>query len=166
MADHEFICIRARHNNSSHVSAICNIDQRCAGPSMSLSEVNAILARSRHRGFIAMTPFDETRSAPIGFVIYEVMPEAIEIRHLSVIPEFRKRGVGRGLFELVLGELDGQRQEVVANVPLANLPALAFLRQLNKSYDDGNCGKFRLLRGQDPDVIQFSLAPCLIGAHD
>lgn len=155
----DFACIQAKPGNSSHCAAIMNIDQRCSASPMSLTEVRAKLSRRGHVGMIAI----DSKSRPVGYTIYELLPDEIAIRYLVVAPECRLKRVATGLFGLISDELDDRRQEVTALVPLENLDALAFFRALNGGVCDGGFGKFRLV---PEDVVRFSFAPCLAEIPD
>ncbi len=159
--------LNARHNNNAHLTAICNVSQRCVGCEMSLSEVRAILARHGYHAIIALTPFTSITSIPLGFAIYEILPHEIAIRSLVVIPDARRNKVATDLFGQVSDKLDDEHPEISVTLDEDNLDGLRFLRALNKSICDGAFGSFRLTRQRGgADQIRFSFAPIAEEAFD
>jgi ribosomal-protein-alanine N-acetyltransferase len=88
----------------------------------------------------------------IGFLIYELHRQKIEVLHFAVHREFSRRGVGTALVErLKQKHLTPQRRsQLCVDVPDWNLPAQLFMRAVGmaceeivpRSHDDGDSYRF------------------------
>ena len=99
----------------------------------------------RQRNCIGMVAEFERKI--LGFMVYELHKSSLEILNYAVHPDYRRRGVGRKLFEKLRAKLRHQRRtELVLAVRESNLPAQLFFQScgfvatgvLRKHYED--CG--------------------------
>ena len=63
----------------------------------------------------------------VGYIAYEVIADEGSLVELAVLPEYRQRGVGRKLVELMLTSCDAV-QTICLEVRLSNTPALNLYR--------------------------------------
>lgn len=83
--------------------------------------------RQRNRGGLVV----ECDGLVIGFVVYELFADRIQVLNLAVTPEFRRRGVGRLLVEKVIEKMSPHRRNrLVLEVRERNLAAQLFCRDL------------------------------------
>lgn len=60
----------------------------------------------------------------VGYIAYEIIADEGSLVELAVLPEYRRKGVGRKLTELMLTSCDGVRT-VCLEVRASNTPAIA-----------------------------------------
>ncbi len=60
----------------------------------------------------------------VGYVLFWLLPEEVDIHNIAVHPDFRRQGIGRLLLEQVVAAARGQeRLRVTLDVRLSNAPA-------------------------------------------
>lgn len=89
----------------------------------------------------------EVAGHQVGFARLDCGPDRVGGITLVVAPAWRRRGLGKALFEAVLGEARtlGLRQ-IVASVDATNLPALDFFGELGFEVASGAHGRLLLAR--------------------
>lgn len=80
----------------------------------------------RQRNVIGMVA--EHLDVVVGFMIYELRPNAISLWSIAVHPEFRRRGVGRALITKLLTKTTGRRNKILLECRETNIGAQLFLR--------------------------------------
>jgi ribosomal-protein-alanine N-acetyltransferase len=91
----------------------------------------------------------------VGYVVYEMTKQAIQIRNLAVHPDCRRQGIGTAFIEKLMGKLCQSRRSCMSMLLCdRNTPGHLFLRacgfraQLERGwYDDGTdayCFRWRL----------------------
>jgi ribosomal-protein-alanine N-acetyltransferase len=111
----------------------------------------------RQRNCIGMVAEHDDRV--VGFMIYELNKNRIQVLNFAASPDYRRRGVGSQMMAKLVGKLSAQRRNRIAlEVRETNLPAQLFFRE---------CG-FRavsVLRGfyedtpEDAYLMQFRYRP-------
>jgi len=82
----------------------------------------------RERNCIGMVA--ETGSKIVGYMLYELYKSRLEILNFAVHSEYRRRGIGRQMFEKLSAKLSQQRRsEIVLAVRESNLPAQLFFQR-------------------------------------
>lgn len=71
------------------------------------------------------------RRQPAGFILYRLIGEEAEILSVAVMPDYRRRGIGRQLLEEALRHVyrEGAR-DIHLEVEESNLPAIALYREV------------------------------------
>jgi [ribosomal protein S18]-alanine N-acetyltransferase len=81
----------------------------------------------RQRNCIGMVA--EHDDQVVGFMIYELNKNRIQVLNFAVAPEFRRRGVGTQMVAKLIGKLSAQRRtRIVLEVRETNLAAQLFFR--------------------------------------
>jgi [ribosomal protein S18]-alanine N-acetyltransferase len=111
----------------------------------------AIVANLRRRNCIGMVA--EHRGRVVGFTIYALHSDYIDVLKLVVHPGSRRQGIGRALITAIKDKLSAERRKTLEiNVPETSLGAALFLRALGL--------KARLCSGElleaEEDFYQFS----------
>ena len=66
----------------------------------------------------------------VGFMIYELHKNRLHILNFAVHPEFRRRGVARGMVRKLIGKLSPQRRNrILLEIRETNLAAQLFFRE-------------------------------------
>jgi ribosomal-protein-alanine N-acetyltransferase len=66
----------------------------------------------------------EVEGRIVGYVLFWLLPEEVDIHNIAVHPDFRRQGIGRLLLEQVVAAARGQeRLRVTLDVRLSNAPA-------------------------------------------
>jgi len=82
----------------------------------------------RHRNCIGMVAEHDERV--VGFMIYELHKNRLHILNFAVHPEFRRRGVARGMVRKLIGKLSPQRRNrILLEIRETNLAAQLFFRE-------------------------------------
>lgn len=67
----------------------------------------------------------------LGFMIYELLPDRLDILNFAVEPMFRRQGVGRRFIETLISKLEaGKRSRITCLIREANLGGQLFFREL------------------------------------
>ena len=83
----------------------------------------------RQRNCIGMVAEHDERVA--GFMIYELHRNRLHILNFAVASEFRRKGVGQQMVEMLIGKLSSQRRNrIMLEVRETNLAAQLFFRDL------------------------------------
>lgn len=86
----------------------------------------AILLRESGLGMVV-----EHAGRMIGFLVYEIQPDALWIHHLAVVPEYRRQGVASQMMARVCCQLNTGGQRLMRlNVRESNLGAQLFFQSL------------------------------------
>jgi len=81
----------------------------------------------RQRNCIGMVAEHDERV--VGFMIYELHKNRLHILNFAVRPEFRRRGVARGMVRKLIGKLSPQRRNrILLEIRETNLAAQLFFR--------------------------------------
>jgi len=85
-------------------------------------------------GMVADSIGSSCGSSIYGFMIYDLLPGAIWLRHFAVDPPYRRLGVGRVMLARLLGKLlsklsHERRNKIMVTVRESNLPAQLFFRE-------------------------------------
>jgi len=82
----------------------------------------------RQRNCIGMVAEHDERV--VGFMIYELHKNRLHILNFAVHPEFRRRGVARGMVRKLIGKLSPQRRNrILLEIRETNLAAQLFFRE-------------------------------------
>jgi ribosomal-protein-alanine N-acetyltransferase len=110
----------------------------------------------RQRDCIGMVV--EFNSEPVGYMVYELHPNSLNVLNFAVHREFQRMGAGSEMVQRLISKLAPERRNrIVLQVRETNLPAQLFFR---------SCG-FRALgmlrehyqeTGEDAIVMQYRLA--------
>lgn len=87
-------------------------------------------------------------------VIYTHYPNAIEITHFGVRPEYRRRGWGRALMDRLKLKLGHTRHTLICDVPDDNLPAHLFLQACGFSAEPHG-DVYRFIASLYPQEVQI-----------
>jgi len=83
----------------------------------------------RQRNCIGMVAEHDERV--VGFMIYELHKNRLHILNFAVHPEFRRRGVARGMIRKLIGKLSPQRRNrILLEIRETNLAAQLFFREV------------------------------------
>ena len=83
----------------------------------------------RQRNCIGMVAEHEDRV--VGFMIYELNKNRIQVLNFAVAPDFRRRGVGTQMVAKLIGKLSAQRRtRILLEVRETNLAAQLFFRTI------------------------------------
>ncbi len=81
----------------------------------------------RQRNCIGMVAEHDERV--VGFMIYELHKNRLHVLNFAVHPEFRRRGVARGMIRKLIGKLSPQRRNrILLEIRETNLAAQLFFR--------------------------------------
>jgi len=117
------------------------------------------IACLRQRNCIGMIA--EHNELIIGFIIYELNEDRLNVINLAVDPQWRRRGVGTAMINKLIGKLSHQRRNrILLEVRETNLNALLFLRNngfrainiLKDHYDDSQ---------EDAYLMQYRISETL-----
>ena len=93
--------------------------------------VDHLLASRRSDEEFFFLARDDKTHEPLGYGLIEVESSGVEIKKVYVLPEYRKRGIGKAI---VRAEIEISRQigenRIYTEVSEANLPSLAMIRSL------------------------------------
>ncbi len=82
----------------------------------------------RQRNCIGMVAEHDERV--VGFMIYELHKNRLHILNFAVHPQFRRRGVARGMIRKLIGKLSPQRRNrILLEIRETNLAAQLFFRE-------------------------------------
>ena len=83
----------------------------------------------RQRNCIGMVA--EADDQIVGFMVYELHKNRLQVVNFSVHPSFHRRGIGSQLIEKLIGKLSSQRRNrIMLEVRETNVPAQLFFREL------------------------------------
>lgn len=97
----------------------------------------------RQRNMIGMlAEWDD--NVTIGYMVYSLHKDHIELERLVVHPEMRRRGVGEALMSKLRSKLYGRRQYIEVPVRESNLGAQLWLREIGfRAYHvESDAGKY------------------------
>ena len=106
-----------------HVDGVKELLDVCFGSSAWSRE--SILAQLDNPVSYCAVALDE--EIVVGYLAYEVIVDEGSLVELAVLPEYRKKGIGRRLVELMLTSCDGVRT-VCLEVRASNVPAISLYR--------------------------------------
>ncbi len=107
-----------------HMEAVVRIEAASFAAPWSEQDFCSILHRRNAIGKVA-----EHHGAIIGYMVYLLLDEAIEVVNLAVDPPFRRQGFGRNMLRKLAGSLcAGRRTRLVVPVSEYSLPAQLWLR--------------------------------------
>ena len=95
-----------------------------------------LLAGMRQRNVIGMvaemtssTGYNDVSYIVIGYMVYALHKECVELLKFAVGPKHRRRGVGRQMLQKLLSKLSaGRREHIIFRVPESNLDGHLFLK--------------------------------------
>ena len=103
-----------------HIGGVRELLTECFGDNAwSADSISAQLDKEVSYCAVAL---DEDRVA--GYIAFEKILDEGSIVELAVLPEYRRKGIGRRLIELMLTSVDGMRT-VCLEVRASNIPAIA-----------------------------------------
>lgn len=103
----------------SHIDGVKTLLDTCFG-SGAWSRASVLSQLEKPESFCAVA-VDEERV--VGYIAYEIILDEGSLAELAVLPEYRRRGIGRRLVELMLTSCDGVRT-VCLEVRASNTPAI------------------------------------------
>ncbi len=113
----------------------------------------------RHRqciGMVACNPPHEHGSV-VGFMIYELHEAKLQVLNFAVVPDFRRRGVGRQMVAKLVGKLSSHRRtHIDVLVPDSRLDAQLFFRASGFRAEDVMRGYFEDT-GQDAYRMRYRI---------
>lgn len=110
------------------VPEVMEIDRRAFPARHRWTEPELLMAL-RQRNCIGMVA--EHGDMVVGFMVYELQKQRIDLLKLAVHPEFQRQHVGRQLMRKLQGKLSaGRRQAIEVRVPDGNLDGHLWLRAM------------------------------------
>ena len=103
----------------SHVDGVKELLDECFGDSAWSRE--SIAAQLDKEISYCAVALDEDRV--VGYIAYEIILDEGSLVELAVLPDYRQKGIGRKLVELMLTSCDGV-QTVCLEVRASNIPAV------------------------------------------
>lgn len=83
----------------------------------------------RQRNCIGMVAVDSRTEQVLGYMIYELLRTTLGLLNFAVMPEVRRRGVGRAMIEKLVGKLSAnRRRRIEVEVRETNLAAQLFFK--------------------------------------
>ncbi len=120
-----FIAVNITWTTSIDFQRIADIEQDSFEDGRDAKQVEADL---RPTNRISMTAIHYERT--VGFILYELYKNRIEIVRFAVHPDFRRQGVGRQLLDKLKGKLSTcRRRTLTLDVRETNLAAQLFLKK-------------------------------------
>ena len=81
-------------------------------------------------GMVPLLAEIKTTQQPLGFMVYQVQPESVHLRHLVVDPSVRRQGLGSRLITELKSKLAPPQTNVYHWIPERNLDGQLFLRTM------------------------------------
>lgn len=124
--------IHIRRAGLSDSSALAEMHEHSFGRGWSETEFEGLLQQDKVRAFIGLERSIFGRLKPVGFVLFRSVEDEAEILSLGVMPDKRRRGLGRQLMDETLRELYRERvSRLHLEVDARNQAALALYRTLD-----------------------------------
>ena len=87
------------------------------------------ISRLRPRNCIARLAEDE-ESRVVGYIVYELHKNHIEITNLAVCPTARGQGVGTAMFNKIRGDIGSRRHRITIRISEENLEGQLFFKSM------------------------------------
>lgn len=108
----------------------------------------------RQRNVIGMVA--EHEDMVIGYMIYELFPERIQLLSIAVHPDFRRQSVGAAMLRKLAHKLRDRRSRITTEVRETNLDAQFFLRDCGFRAIGVLTGRYPV---QQEDAYAFAYTP-------
>lgn len=116
-------------------------------------EYRDFVYHQRQRDTIGMVA--ELNSDVVGYVVYELHKNRIQIINLAVDPKYRRSKIGKAMIDKLIGKLSHERRNrIIAEVRVDNLPDQLFFRSCgfrverteihSETGEDFYCFKYRI----------------------
>lgn len=116
--------MRTRYMIRRDLLEVLDIEQQSSDRPLCKTDLRTLLRQRNIVGWVAEVPGN---GRVVAFMIYRLEKTYLDLLHLAVHPEFRRRGIGRRLIECLFGKLGGNRCRLRAAVPDSQLAMHLFL---------------------------------------
>lgn len=117
--------IRIRWLIRRDLDRVLQIERASFAAPWNIGDFYAVL---KHRTVTGIAAEAESSGLVVGYAVYDMRPDRIELINLAVAPDYRLRWIGKQLVRWLIDRLQGRRNLIRARVSERNLGAQLFFR--------------------------------------
>jgi ribosomal-protein-alanine N-acetyltransferase len=140
----------------AELALVATLEQRCFDDPWTTEDLDPLFGAEAVAGFVVA----HGDSGPLGYALFQLLPDESELLRIGVVPEARDRGLGRALLGAALERLDRSgRPRCHLEVRAGNLSARALYERLGFVL----AGRRKSYYGDGEDALRYLRSPAPAG---